>query len=97
MEDVTVIVKEGETLKDIEDKLVVSGVLNRGDLFKFPGRSLEGFLFPDTYRFFRHSQPEEVVRKILSNFYKKAVPVLVENERLEMSPSAGGERLELNY
>jgi UPF0755 protein len=38
--------------------------------------NLEGFLFPDTYRFFFSSTPEQVVRKMLDNFEKKAWPLL---------------------
>ena len=33
--------------------------------------SLEGFLFPDTYQFSLKASPEEITRKILSNFDKK--------------------------
>ncbi len=36
-----------------------------------PGRDLEGYLFPDTYRFFEDDGPEEVIRRMLSNFNKK--------------------------
>ena len=32
---------------------------------------LEGFLFPDTYIFFKNSQAEEVINKMLDNFNKK--------------------------
>ena len=33
--------------------------------------SLEGYLFPDTYRFFEDSKPEDIVRRILRNFDQK--------------------------
>lgn len=33
--------------------------------------SLEGYLFPDTYRFFASSSPQELVRKMLVNFDNK--------------------------
>lgn len=33
--------------------------------------SLEGYLFPDTYRFFEDSTPEQVVAKLLENFNAK--------------------------
>ena len=32
------------------------------------GRTLEGYLFPDTYQFFYTAQPEDIVRKMLQNF-----------------------------
>jgi UPF0755 protein len=47
-----------------------------------PGRSLEGFLFPDTYRFFRDAKPEEVIRKMLSTFEKRVgVDLVAEAKR----------------
>ncbi len=33
--------------------------------------SLEGYLFPDTYRFFSYASVDDVVRKMLNNFNKK--------------------------
>lgn len=38
--------------------------------------TLEGFLFPDTYKFFLNSNPETVVRALLDTFSAKAVPLL---------------------
>jgi len=35
------------------------------------GASLEGFLFPDTYRFFRDASAEDVVHKLIGNFDQK--------------------------
>jgi UPF0755 protein len=35
------------------------------------GHGLEGYLFPDTYRFFYDSSPDDIVEKILLNFDKK--------------------------
>ena len=36
--------------------------------------SLEGYLFPDTYRVFASSSPEEIIYRFLSNFDKKLSP-----------------------
>ncbi len=36
--------------------------------------SLEGFLFPDTYRLFRDATPEEIVRTMLANFDRRLTP-----------------------
>ncbi|MBN1326165.1 endolytic transglycosylase MltG [Candidatus Falkowbacteria bacterium] len=33
--------------------------------------SLEGFLFPDTYRIYKNSKPQEIIQKMLSNFERK--------------------------
>jgi len=42
------------------------------------GVSLEGYLFPDTYRFFADSSAREVVEKMLGNFRKKTADVRAE-------------------
>ena len=43
---------------------------------KPPYVSLEGFLFPDTYRLFKDATAEEVTRKMLQNFDLKLTPAL---------------------
>ena len=43
---------------------------------KSPIKTIEGYLFPDTYNFFINSAPEEVARKFLDNFNAKAWPFL---------------------
>lgn len=43
---------------------------------KPPYVSLEGFLFPDTYRVFRDAKAADVVRTLLSNFDRKLTPEL---------------------
>lgn len=75
-EDVEIVVKQGDTLAGVEKKLAQSKILPLGKLSKFPGKSLEGFLFPDTYRFFPNSPASEVVKRFLSNFNDKAMSVL---------------------
>lgn len=39
-----------------------------------PGVSLEGYLFPDTYRIYKIAKPEEIIKKMLDNFQLKAWP-----------------------
>lgn len=39
------------------------------------GDTLEGYLFPDTYRFFPASEPDAVIRKLLANFSEKVQPL----------------------
>lgn len=41
-----------------------------------PDRSLEGYLFPDTYRVFKNDKPEDVIRRMLGNFDAKVTPEL---------------------
>jgi UPF0755 protein len=87
--DVAATIPEGATLKDIEAILLRAGILPIGSLSKVSiselateyeflknERSLEGFLFPDTYRFFKNSDTNAVVRKMLDNFSEKALPII---------------------
>jgi len=90
--DVTVTIPEGLAVKDIIDLLIRAGVLGDNalaDLSHYPLRnlavkypyldkvdSLEGFLFPDTYRFKRDSNIDKVLGIFLDNFQIKAWPLL---------------------
>ncbi len=97
--EVILLVREGETLRDIKSALEEIGLNNAADNLynitgksaKFPagvdvaidrleanrypwlymlpdGASLEGFMFPDTYRFFRDASADDVVVKMVGNF-----------------------------
>jgi UPF0755 protein len=41
--------------------------------FEIPGSSLEGYLFPDTYRFSKNTSAKELVKKMTQTFSKKAI------------------------
>ena len=75
-EDAAITVIEGETLAEVEKELVAKGVLKSGALTRRRGKSLEGFFFPDTYRFFINSDPEDVIGRFMKNFYERAMPIL---------------------
>lgn len=42
------------------------------DTFGIPGASLEGYLFPDTYRFPKNIHAKELIKKMTETFFKKA-------------------------
>ena len=74
--EVTVVIPEGFTVKDIarlleKENLVNAqsfiNVANESFLNSYP-RGLEGFLFPDTYRFFEITSPEEIIEILIANF-----------------------------
>lgn len=82
VEDITITIIEGQTVKDIDGLLSAVGILKPGELLAYrpkDQKSLEGYLFPDTYRFFPNSPIEDVVKKFLDNFEKKARPLLMED------------------
>lgn len=80
----TLRVIEGWTAAQIAEYFEREGVGTRGQIdtalnkdwsarFRFikQGVSLEGYLFPDTYRVFYDARPEDVIEKMLSNFDRK--------------------------
>lgn len=91
--EITVVLPEGLALKDFDKILSDAQVVETRALANYPFKalaneypflaeatSLEGFIFPDTYRFHIDSTPEEVLKRILENFKLKAWPLLAEKE-----------------
>lgn len=91
--ETTVVIPEGTTIRDVEDILIGAGALEKGvslpndpKLFEkeFPflerRKSLEGFIFPDTYRVPLDAPPEVIVRRFLETFERKAWPILKEQD-----------------
>ncbi|MDD4761775.1 MAG: endolytic transglycosylase MltG [Candidatus Pacebacteria bacterium] len=77
--EITVVIYEGQTVREIDDNLKDLGIFKNGESLLTLSQSLEGRLFPDTYRFFKNSSAVVVVEKILENFYKKADPLLLKD------------------
>jgi len=65
---VKITIPEGWTNKQTEERLIGAGILKQGD--KLP-RDQEGFLFPDTYYFYKNLTVEQVVKKMRDNFDNK--------------------------
>ena len=77
-EDIKLVIQEGETLVDIDRKMAAAGLIAAGELVEYNRlrqlrgeKSLEGFLFPDTYKMAQAAAIEAVVKKILDNFQVK--------------------------
>ncbi len=74
--EVSVTVVEGYSVYDIDRLLSSLGVLKAGELVEADKRNfLEGKLFPDTYRFFKNSDVDEVVGKFLDTFKSRTDPI----------------------
>jgi len=85
--EVLITIPEGFNLKQIEDRLVGEGLAKRDELvnYKFSkdaplilsdkpkSASLEGYLFPDTYRFFKDAILSDVVSKMIDNLSNKLI------------------------
>ena len=89
--EVEVRIPEGANIYDVDEILSRAGILPRGALFLYPfgddrrvgQETLEGRLFPDTYRFHANSAVVPIVEKFLSVFEAKVAPLLPED------PAAG--------
>lgn len=95
-QQVQVVVTEGLTMRDIDEKVTEAGILKKGELIAYLNsnafnevrrkywfastgetkRSIEGFLFPDTYKFSPGSTAAVVAIAMLDNFQLKAAPLL---------------------
>jgi len=88
--EVIITIPEGFSLKQVEDRLVGAGLAKRDELmnYKFSkdvppilsdkpkSVSLEGYLFPDTYRFFKDATLSDVISKMIDNLSNKLTPDL---------------------
>ncbi len=88
--EVIITIPEGFGLKQVEDRLVGAGLAKRDELmnYKFSkdvppilsdkpkSTSLEGYLFPDTYRFFKDATLSDVISKMINNLNDKLTPDL---------------------
>jgi len=91
-DEITVRIPEGSNNKEVAKLFAAAGLFAEEEFLKvqedYPserfdfladrpaGTDLEGYLHPDTYRFFASSTPEEILSKMLNNFDKKLTPDL---------------------
>ena len=72
-----VTILDGASVYDIDALLGAKKILPAGFLISFAqNNDIEGKLYPDTYKFFEHSDVKTVVDKFLENFRAKAEPIL---------------------
>lgn len=87
--DVMVTIPEGLTMKDADSLLAEKGIIQKGSLVALSPKdfvgdfsflknlnSFEGFVFPDTYRFEKGTDPQVVLRTLLKNFEEKIWPLI---------------------
>ena len=75
---ITVTIREGETIVDIDRNLAKKGVTEEGEIIAYAAQaspSLEGFLFPDTYTFSGGTPAESVVAEMRENFDRNIGPL----------------------
>lgn len=88
--EVLLTIPEGFNLKQIEARLIAAKLVKPGEIinYKFIANippillgkpkfaSLEGYLFPDTYRFFKDASLSDIVSKMVANLDSKLTPNL---------------------
>lgn len=70
VETVAVTLPEGFNVYQIASTLQAAGIVPREEFLK-EAISEEGFLFPDTYEFFKDSKPKVIIAKMKKNFEEK--------------------------
>lgn len=76
--EVTLTFPEGFTSREIAARLTENGLPGEAFLSLVQTQRLEGWLFPDTYRFFLDSSAEDIVNRFLVNFDRQLIPDLKE-------------------
>lgn len=94
------LIKEGEFALALEEIIQQESLLDKydflsraGENFYFPYSSeefrlvgLQGYLFPDTYRFYQETTAEEIIKKMLDNFNQKVyLPLKAEIDNSSIS------------
>jgi len=74
--DIEITIPEGFSVKQIDQRLATAGLIKPAELINFDIAKLdilglEGYLFPDTYKFSKNTTVEQIVQKMLANFDKK--------------------------
>jgi len=71
-DEVTVVIPEGWSVRDIDALLSSENIIHKGDLIDVASKDkLEGYLFPDTYRFYVGTDLNLVLEKFRENFKAK--------------------------
>ncbi|QQG42388.1 MAG: endolytic transglycosylase MltG [Candidatus Giovannonibacteria bacterium] len=74
--EAAVTIPEGYSVRQIGEALEKAGLFSK-DEFVLEAQKHEGYLFPDTYRFYKTAKPEQVIAKMRDNFNKKITPEIL--------------------
>ncbi len=70
LEEATITIPEGLTVVQMGDLFAKENIFSKNTFVKSASK-YEGYLFPDTYRFYKNATPQGVIDKMRSNFDKK--------------------------
>lgn len=93
--DISVTIPEGKNLYEIAEILESRGAIIDPNRFVtlaknqslvsalgIPAETVEGYLYPDTYRFTKESDPEDVIRKMVKTFFAKVSSIDFKKSKL---------------
>ena len=82
--EITVTIPEGYTVKQIAEVFEKSNLFLKSEFLNLHQID-EGYLFPDTYKFFKNTTPQKVAEKMKNNFDIKTAEFLPELSRQKKS------------
>ncbi|HEY4521955.1 MAG TPA: endolytic transglycosylase MltG [Candidatus Paceibacterota bacterium] len=82
--EIVITIPEGYTVAQMGELFEKSRLFSKEE-FEKVAKNDEGFLFPDTYKFFKNTTPKKVVEKMKNNFNTKVAEFLPEIERQKKS------------
>lgn len=83
-DEITITIPEGYTVRQMGEVFEKAGLFKKEE-FVVLAQNEEGFLFPDTYKFFKITTPEKLMAKMKNNFESKVKEFLPEIERQKKS------------
>ena len=84
LRQMAVILEENDVISSADDFIAACYDKKLLDEYEIPGKSFEGYLFPDTYYFDPESTPEKVIHMMTDNFFTKLATI---PEYAEKTPS----------
>ncbi len=87
LNEIEIVIPEGFTLRKIDARLAANDLIKEGELMSLSSK-LEGYLFPDTYRFEKRDSLNQIIQKMTDNFDKKV------NQELKNEISKQGKTLD---
>src|SRR3989344_1153882 len=80
--EIAVTIPEGFNVGQIGETFEKLGIFSK-NVFVSAAQSQEGYLFPDTYRFYKDAKPEDVIKKMRDHFDKKITPEILDQIKLK--------------